>query len=80
MIMCAHGDTLPVLVVIPADLSHTGVERVAEKPIDACIAPLVAALQSGGINMRSSCCGHGRGPGEILLQDGRRLVVEGVTR
>jgi hypothetical protein len=45
-------------------------------PIDRCIAPIVAALQAGGINMRASCCGHGAGDGSIDLADGRRLVVK----
>jgi len=74
--MCAYGDTMAVRVRIAADLSCTGKPRWKRAQVDRCIAPLVAALQRGGIAMRSSCCGHGKGPGEILLEDGRRLVVE----
>lgn len=75
MSMCTWNDTLPVEVTVPADLSHTGEERREFKPIDRCIAPIVSALNVAGIRTRSSCCGHGQAPGEILLADGRTLVV-----
>ncbi len=74
--MCNYGTTTPVAVQIPADLSFTGRMRLAVKEVDLCLAPLVAALVNAGIVTRSSCCGHGKGPGEIMLQDGRRLVIE----
>jgi hypothetical protein len=63
-----------VRVKISADLSSTGKEKWKDCHIDTCIAPLVKALQKGGINMRGSCCGHNRGLGEIRLQDGRVLI------
>ena len=68
-------DTVPVSVTIPADLSCTGMERKAEKPIDKCLAPIVAALESAGIKMYGSCCGHGIVDGDIQLQDGRMIVI-----
>lgn len=75
--MCRPAiDTVTVRVKVAADLSHTGKARWKDAAIDACIAPLVAALQAAGIDMRSSCCGHGSGLVEILLADGRRLVIE----
>ena len=43
--------------------------------IDLCIAPLVQALQKGGIDMNTSCCGHGGNLGDIHLQDGRILLI-----
>ena len=70
-----RDDTVPVLVKIPADLSCTGEEKWKECPIDACIARLVWALQQAGVDMRSSCCGHGGSEGEITLQDGRMLLI-----
>ena len=73
--MCEHGDTVPVLVMVPSDLSHTGMERRDMKQIDRCIADIVRALQDAGIDMRGSCCGHGKADGSILLEDGRELVV-----
>ena len=73
--MCERGETERVWVKIPADISGTGYDRWSEETIDACIAPLVRVLQNGGVNMRGSCCGHGREPGGIQLQDGRVLLV-----
>lgn len=73
--MCSWGDTVPVLVKIPADLSSTGREKWRDCKIDACIAALVVALQVAGIDMRGSCCGHGKCEGDIHLQDGRALLI-----
>jgi len=65
-----------VLVKIPADLSCTGFTRFKYENIDACIAPIVQALQQAGIDMRGSCCGHGKTDGNIHLQDGRILIIK----
>ena len=73
--MCEWGNTVPVWVKIPTDLSATGKERWKNDPIDSCIAPMVRALQDGGIDMRGSCCGHGCGWGHIGLQDGRNILI-----
>ena len=43
--------------------------------IDSCIAPIVDALNNGGIPTEECCCGHGRDPGYIGLMDDRILVV-----
>ena len=74
--MCEWGTDKTVRVKIPADLSHTGEAYWKDVGIDACISDIVEALQVGGIDMRSSCCGHGKRPAEITLQDGRRLTGE----
>jgi len=74
--MCRYGDTVPVCVKIPADLSHSGKSYWRAMKIDRCIAPIVKALQEGGIDMRASCCGHGKTDGKINLQDGRVLVIK----
>lgn len=74
--MCTHGDTVPVNVLIPADLSCTGKMKWKEVQIDRCIAVLVGILSWGYILMRGSCCGHGKADGYIELQDGRRLVIK----
>lgn len=88
--MCKHGDTVKVTVKIPADLSHTGKSYRKRTQIDRCIAPIVSALQTAGIDMRSSCCGHGKGRfwwlpwvkvhGYIDLQNGRRLIIIGEVK
>lgn len=75
--MCQHGDDVIVRVKIDASLSHSGTAYWAEKGIDRCIAPLVRALQEGGIDMLGSCCGHGKGDGSIILADGRVLSIHG---
>ena len=73
--MCKWGNTTPVLVKIPTDLSCTGNEKWKRAAIDSCIAPIVRALQEGGIDMRGSCCGHRIDIGDIHLQDGRVLLI-----
>jgi len=73
--MCQDRESTKVWVKIPPDLSFTGKERWKHALIDGCIAPLVEALQNGGIDMRGSCCGHGERVGEISLQDGRMLLI-----
>ena len=73
--MCSYGDTVHVRVRIPAGVSHKGHAYWKYAQIDRCIAPLVEALQMGGIDMLSSCCGHGKDNGYIALSDGRVLVI-----
>ena len=43
--------------------------------IDRCIHQIVAALNAGGISTVASCCGHGKMPGRIDLEDGRTLAI-----
>ena len=74
--MCDYGNTVPVWVKIPDDLSSTGKEKWRHCQIDECIAPLVRALQNAAIDMRGSCCGHGKMDGDIHLQDGRILIIK----
>ena len=69
-------ETEKVLVKIPNDLSSTGRNKWKLAQIDKCIAPIVKALQEGGIDMRGSCCGHNKVDGTIHLQDGRMLVIK----
>lgn len=73
--MCERGDTVLVSVVVPALRSHTGEDRPAGREVDRCIAPIVRALNAGGVHTMSSCCGHGVRPGSVLLADGRELLV-----
>ena len=68
--------TVSVLVKVPSDLSYSGRSYWKMAKIDACIAPIIKALQKSGIDMRSSCCGHGESYGRIELQDGRTLVIK----
>ena len=75
--MCEWGTYQDVCVKVPACLSCTGQAKWKVKKIDSCIADIVRALQEGGIDMRASCCGHGKTSGTIQLVDGRTLVVLG---
>ena len=73
--MCKHGDEVILRVPIPANLSYTGEFRWDLKGVDACIAPIVAALNDAGIYTSSSCCGHGTLNGVISLHDGRLIEI-----
>jgi hypothetical protein len=76
--MCKWGTTTDVRLYA-AGWNGTGKPRANGTyliPIDSCIAPIVKALNDGGVLTRNSCCGHGKGPGKIDLVDGRTLVVE----
>lgn len=73
--MCEHGVSTVLVVPVPANLSHTGEAVWTHKPVDACIAPIVDALNQAGVLTAASCCGHGKGPGEIPLQDGRVVTI-----
>lgn len=73
--MCKEGEHEEIMVKIPADLSSTEREKWRFMKIDKCIAPIVRALQEGGIDMRGSCCGHGKTVGDIHLQGGRTLII-----
>ena len=43
--------------------------------IDSCIAPIVKALNNGGIKTIASCCGHGNRWGNIILSTGQELII-----
>ncbi len=44
--------------------------------IDYCIHHIVAALNAGGVRTVGSCCGHKMMKGNIILEDGRVLIIE----
>jgi len=73
--MCKHGEDQLCYVPIPANLSYTGHRRWDWKAIDACIAPIVNALNNVAIHTAQSCCGHGKTPGRIDLHDGRVVII-----
>lgn len=78
--MCKWGTSTPLTVTIPSHLSHTGKERQAQKGIDSCIADIVRALNAGGVKTISSCCGHSKSDGSIMLAEGRELVIREQTK
>ena len=50
--------------------------RGRRQDIDLCIADIVAALNAANIITTASCCGHGKMTGNILLEDGRKIIIE----
>lgn len=74
--MCKHGDEVLLEVLMPADLSYTGKSRWAVKGIDACLVPLIKALNNAGIYTANSCCGHNKEDGFILLHDRTELIIK----
>lgn len=68
--MCDHPNREAAMVVVERDT--LGVPTVW---CDPCLEPLVRALNDGGIHTIASCCGHGRLPGNVVLADGRELVI-----
>lgn len=71
--MCEKGDI--VTMVLPARPLSDPFGKHLTFSIDRCIAPIVAALNRGGIATTACCCGHGDGPGSIFLGDGRSIVI-----
>lgn len=45
------------------------------RAIDHCIHKIVAALNAANIETTGSCCGHGKMNGNIILEDGRVLII-----
>ena len=80
--MCEYINHAPqtedVFLKIPSDLSSSSNSYWRYTKIDKCIAPIVKAIQGGGIDMRGSCCGHGKRVGEISLQDGRIIIITSI--
>jgi len=65
-----------VFVPIHQNDSHTGKARWAYKPVDFCCAGIVKALNNEGLFTRTSCCGHGKELGEIILWSGTRITLD----
>ncbi len=62
-------------VPIPAYLSYTEQFRHDYKAIDACLAPVIQALNEAGVFTASCCCGHGEIDGSIVLHDGQVIAL-----
>ncbi len=73
---CDHCGLFPVWMTVtnghPVDVSMG--ERY-ETLIDACIAPIIKALNNAGVPTSSHCCRHGKGKGVIFLHDGRVIEI-----
>lgn len=71
--MCDHEEREAAMVV----LQRRNEGRISKPAIwcDPCLAPLIKALNDGGLPTVASCCGHGHRPGDVMLADGRTLLV-----
>lgn len=75
--MCDHtndpgGREAAMVVLDPGTPERHGRDGVW---CDPCLAPLVKALNDGGIRTVASCCGHGKAPTSVLLEDGDRWLL-----
>ncbi len=61
--MCQHGETEIVRLLRPNTYSGR-----TEVEVDRCIALIVQQLNDIGIRTLNSCCGHGKGPGSIIVE------------
>jgi hypothetical protein len=68
--MCSWNDTIPLEVIIPSHLSHTGRAYKKTVGIDRCIYEIVKKLNDTGTITIASCCGHGKYLPSIILEDG----------
>ena len=73
--MCEWGQTQPLWVK-----AHPDWERHIQNGrkligVDSCLASLISALNEAGIHTEACCCGHGKRPGNIILSDGRELII-----
>lgn len=60
-----------------ADFSHKSLINIdgKDRSVDKCIWKLIYILNQNGFKTVSSCCGHGNRPGNIMLKDGRELII-----
>ena len=73
--MCDCKPDAPAADLAMVRLHHPTERGFVFAGVDPCIAPLVQTLNDGGYQTTASCCGHGRRPGIITLEDGRELIV-----
>jgi len=43
--------------------------------IDKCIVSIVKGLHHANLKTIASCCGHGKQPGSVVLDDGREILI-----
>lgn len=72
--MCEWGDDVELVVPMHPDTTGKPFHWAARK-IDRCMVPMVKALNDAGIFTLNCCCGHDKGPGSIILHDGRELII-----
>lgn len=73
--MCKWGTDVVMPLEIPADVSHSGKAYIKNVGVDACLAPIIKALNDAGVKTVACCCGHGKSLGSIHLADKRVLLI-----
>lgn len=70
ILVCDHYPREPAMVTVRRN-------EAGEPTVwcDPCLVPLVRALNDGGLPTIASCCGHGLLPGNVILKDGRCLLL-----
>jgi hypothetical protein len=68
--MCDHQPREAAMVTTHRDQNGTPTVWC-----DPCLEPLIRALNDGGLPTIASCCGHGLLPGNVILKDGRCLLL-----
>lgn len=68
--MCDHKNRESAMEIVERDSSGRPTVWC-----DPCLYSLIKALNIYGIRTVASCCGHGRRPGNIVLEDGRELII-----
>lgn len=68
--MCRWGTDASIRLNRPRPVSGR-----TEILVDACIAPLIQALNDAGVHTVGCCCGHGKAPGEVLIEQGGLRVI-----
>lgn len=69
--MCDHSPNREAAMVV----THRKADGTPRVWCDPCIAPIIRALNDGGLPTAASCCGHGNRVGRISLADGRELFL-----
>lgn len=69
--MCDWGTNVIIRLAYPMHISGR-----TEVAVDACLAPLIQALNDHGVHTTGCCCGHGRSEGSVLFeQDGEQRTL-----
>ena len=67
------GRTRECVVIVPASMASNGCAHHERVPVDHCLAPRVDGLNAAGKHTAACCCGHGKGPGCIILHNGTTI-------
>lgn len=64
------GSVPEVRLKMLVSISPEGERTYKNVMIDACIAPVIQHLWNNGVPTGGSCCGHGKKPPSIVLEQG----------